>query len=322
MFNPYALYRLGNQNSNNFITKLLSQYDWYIFLFLDYSNQDIISDLRNNLDLLAEHGRNKICIVDFTNPILEKSEYIFTRWLDDFPEGIKSNLIFNLQHEQNKIVETRTIDDIQKLLYSSIFQTDRFHPGILLYNIKKNWFTYRHLSDNPNTSVTNDILRVSEIILDKTLHFDKIFEISKVFYSKNHKIQMENTEFSKIELSFNEIFYNFFELLDDYFEALSDNRNEKKIDKLKIVGTRKFFRNYEKLESIIKTKSNRVIENILDGVINKGLRLERISLSNSKTIFRVRINKSFRLHFIGSLRDPLFVNIGPHSLSDYGYKID
>lgn len=103
--------------------------------------------------------------------------------------------------------------------------------------------------------------------------------------------------------------------------AACANRRGQALRGLDLATTKRFNRAFNDLSEQLQQMAVQALRQFRDEPARSGLGLEKINVTRSKSIRRLRINQSCRVHFRGSVAMPELVNVGNHRLYEHGRAI-
>lgn len=322
MFTPISLYQIDRTIADDFVSKLLEQFEWFLFLFY--------GDLRDKSfllpsDLAAFLGNvtgSKIALVNFMSTTNDFREYLYGDWKDDAPRGLDPAAIRILKESYEKPTSDEERTCLERLFYSYLFVGDRFQPSFAIMNNGKAFFVRRKLAEEGNERLRNQVLEIldliqenpdSEILSDPLKLGEQLIPSSVVEYNPRVDTNIQNIE---------KAFSNFLDSAADALDALNPKTEPATIEDLEIRATEKFLRSFRRLSSEIQKRAINTIKDLLKNRFLPGMKMEKITLRNNTEFHRIRFTDSHRIHLIKEPKYPLFINIGAHRLFEFGCAID
>ena len=309
-FSPVSLYQLERSKANNFVSAFLNSFDWFLFFFYGMESDKTQLQLRQ-LQNLSERAGKKVAFVDFLPINDELNSYLYGSWRKHCPRGTDNETINLLQQCYGKIISDQDRAALEKLLYFNLFINDSFQPSIALVNFKKDFMLRRKFVEDQKSNLEdsiNDFLNYLENNKDieKSILAD-IFNPPRCEPPRNASKQ-------DIESAF----VNFLDEAEDCLDSFSAEGKPLDLDSVRIQSTEKFKKAFDKLQKEIQTRAI----NLIKKLVNNAAQYKKIKLSTNIVLNRMRINDKFRIHFQGTYKNPILINIGAHKLSDYGYIVD
>jgi mRNA-degrading endonuclease RelE of RelBE toxin-antitoxin system len=315
----FSLYQLERDKANDVITQTLKSFNWFIFLFYGecLDNAPVSID---SVPLLAELAAQRIAVIDFLPTNDHTRNYLYGSWRQHCPSGIDNDLVNLLQHSYELNTTDHERQALERLFYMNLFRGDSFQPSLALVNVHFNYmikrnFTYQHDQDLQSSLMDFIVLAEDETQL---IHYGSPHELGELFNPKANRFYNPHVAPRQ---SIERAFANFLDSAEDALYALSSKSEVAEIESLRINTTDKFMKAFKELSETIRSKAIAAIKKLASQP-TVGLGLEKINLSSQISIYRMRITKKYRIHFQGTPTNPVFINIGAHRLSDYGYTVD
>lgn len=318
MFTPISLYRLDPSSRGTFLDSLVGSFGWFVFLFQGSPPHRWFGE--SDLALLGEHGGAEIALVDFSPTSNNMREYLYGRWAEHCPAGVPEDLVRMMQrtHEEGLDEEDRAA--LERVFYSCLFRGDSFQPSVAVANVKRGFLVRRKLGP-PQPEFSGDSLLQ---LLDR-LHSGDLDGLGAEQLGKNllgyeerfYKPRNANSQ------SLVAAFADFYDAADDALDALRHAEVEPlhQLEALGLATTTRFNRAFSSLDEDLQHQTLAALRQFRDDPSHPGLRLEKISVTKTISLWRLRVTQSCRVHFRRSVQDPLLDNVGKHRLFEHGYAI-
>jgi hypothetical protein len=323
MLTPISLYHLERNLADDFLSKLIAQFDWFIFIFYgDLQNPPFLPD---DLPILGELASSKVVLVDFLPITDDFRTYLYSDWKNQAPSGIDCKTIRFLQNAYETPVSNEQKACLERLFYNYLFKGDSYQPGIAIANIRHEYFVRRKFIEDCDYDLPNRVMEIINLInlSPDSIQLASSYELGKLLTPQEVAVYKPR-QVEKIQ-NIDKAFANFLDTAEDALYALNSRINYDRyvfLEDIKINCAEKFVGCFNKLSTEMQARAIITIKTILYNGNNRGLRLEKIRLSKKHQLVRVRINNQYRIHFTGTIESPFFINIGTHKLSDFGYVID
>lgn len=335
MFTPISLYRLERQRANDFITKTINSFEWFIFIFYGESLPEELGAIEE-IPVLAELADKKIAFIDFLPANDSTRNYLYGTWRKHCPSSIDSNLASLLQHNYELAITEQEREALEGLFYVNLFNCDysenSFPISLAVANIPLSYMIKTGFRDNRDLRSflvdfiemveEEDQKKIKNNQLNSCLQRKSRQELCNLFrrygaYTYNEDEQLESKSIEKA-------FANFLDSAEDALFALNPDSHIVDIKSLNIeaiAATDKFVKAFKKIDQTIQEQARIAIQK-LTSQRDHGLDFKKIICSRQVSFYRMKINRQYRIHFQGTPESPIFINIGSHKLSDYGYTID
>ena len=324
-FSPIVLCRLDKNESNLIVSKCIKDFDWIItFFYGEHIGDSIVSleKLKSSIPDLASVSDGKILFLDFLPSNENFRTYLYSKWREHCPSHISDKTVLAMQRCFEIGVTEEHRKALEKLFYQSIFHGEDFSPCLVLINTKYKYLIKRNFIRKDIDSNLLNVLLEGLTIIDS--NNDSLFSSPVIVAEFLKPIGFNNRD----SITSSSSIHNLDIAISDFLDQAEDlilSTEEMKFDKStiieKIQTTRKFEDSFHLLDKDLKKLTQKAISNLLNGNFS-GIEPKKIKLSNQITFYRMRINNKYRIHFSGSLDNPLFINIGAHKLYEFGYVID
>lgn len=324
-FSPIVLCHLDKNESNLIVSKCIKDFDWIITFFYGENIGDSIvslEKLKSSIPDLASVSDGKILFLDFLPSNENFRTYLYSKWREHCPSHISDETVLAMQRCFEIGVTEEHRKALEKLFYQSIFHGEEFAPCFVLINTKYKYLIKRNFIRKDIDSNLLDVLLEGLTIIDS--NNDSLFsspvriaEFLKPIGFSNKNSIISSSSIHNLDIAV----ADFLDQAEDLILSTEEIKFDKSTIIEKIQTTKKFENSFNLLDKDLKKLTQKAISNLLNGNFS-GIEPKKIKLSNQISFYRMRINNKYRIHFQGSLDDPIFINIGAHKLYEFGYVID
>lgn len=324
-FSPIVLCHLDKNESNLIVSKCIKDFDWIITFFYGENIGDSIvslEKLKSSIPDLASVSDGKILFLDFLPSNEDFRTYLYSKWKEHCPSHISDETVLAMQRCFEIGVTEEHRKALEKLFYQSIFHGEEFSPCFVLINTKYKYLIKRNFIRKDIDSNLLDVLLEGLTIIDS--NNDSLFsspvriaEFLKPIGFSNKNSIISSSSIHNLDIAI----ADFLDQAEDLILSTEEIKFDKSTIIEKIQTTKKFENSFNLLDKDLKKLTQKAISNLLNGNFS-GIEPKKIKLSNQISFYRMRINNKYRIHFQGSLDDPIFINIGAHKLYEFGYVID
>lgn len=321
-FSPVILYHLGRTDADLIVSKCIHNFDWIVTFFYGDKLNDVpvsIDKIKKDIPTLAKSSEGKILFLDFLPVNDDFRAYLYSTWRGHCPSQISNELLTLMQRCYELGITDQKRIMLERLFYQSIFgDKEDFQPCMVIINVRyqymiKRNFTRKDLDKELLGAVLNGI---SLIKANKQDFFDNASMTAKFLLPRFGELSTSSTCNPALAIA------DFLDTVEDAalcFENQELRCESSLIDGEILESTKKFKSAFQNLEDDIKKQGSKVIKNLLAGTET---RYKKIKLSDQFSLYRIKVNDKYRIHFKGTPTKPIFINIGSHKLCDFGYKID
>jgi hypothetical protein len=322
VFTPVSLYQLVRSDADDFLSKAVGAFDWFLF-FLDGGFEYPEGYDRDALvPMLGELGEQHVAVVDFRAPTDSFRQYLYAQWMDHAPGGIVDSSLRAVQHaHEPEVSETERLA-LERLFYSCLFRGDSFQPSVAIANTRDGWLVRRKLTPEGLPSADQlvgivesrgDAARVGLSATDAGLLLLDQWE-------------SPYTPHSGCDQSLYIAFADYLDAADDVLAALQVGDDDVltptgALASLPVRVTRRFAKDLASCAPLIREAAVRTIRRLVEGQIFRRPELKRITLGSGRDFYRLRIDRHYRIHFEGSPKAPVLLSVGSHRLRHLGVDV-
>ena len=123
MVTPVSLYKLERVKADDFISKLITHYNWYIFTFygeLERRKQLLMKEMQ----VLSQKAQDRVAFISF---FLKQDEafqnYLWSEWNNHCPEGIDDKTKFDIKRiiNDSNVNSNNETKCLERLFYNCLF---------------------------------------------------------------------------------------------------------------------------------------------------------------------------------------------------------
>jgi hypothetical protein len=317
MISPAYLYHLERQDAKNIVNQTINSFDWFIF-FSFGKRETVLEPQIDLVTMMAELAEKRAVIVDFLPNNYQTKNYLYGTWRSHCPTDLVSDSVNKLQDCYKIANNDEQREALESLFFRFLFTTDRFHSCIAIANLQKNYMIRKNIEPLSTENLVNSLFRFDNLTRNRPASECDTIEVATIFNSDGIE-PGSNSSTSRFCLE--QAFANFLDSAEDAIDSLNPKSLQLKLSNLNLQTTEKFYKSFVKLSKDIQQKAIETIKKLFSQS-RVGLGLKKINLSKNISIFRMRITEKYRIHFRGSPLNPIFINIGPHKLSDFGFIVD
>jgi len=321
-FSPVILYNLDKIDADLIVSKCIHNFDWIVTFFYsdDLNNVPVsIDKIKKNIPDLAKSSEGKILFLDFLPINDDFRAYLYSTWRGHCPSQISNELLTLVQRCYELGITDQKRIMLERLFYQSIFgDKEIFEPCMVIINVRYQYMIKRNfIREDLDKDLLDAVLTgISAIKTKKQDFFDNASMMAKFLLPKFGELSTSSTCNPAFAIA------DFLDTVEDAALCFEDQElrcESSLIDGENLESTKKFNSAFHSLEDDIKKQGSKVIKNLLAGTET---RYKKIKLSDQNSLYRMRVNNKYRIHFKGTPTKPIFINIGLHKLCDFGYKID